>query len=570
MRRRVPQYKEVQQHGRLTLLLARASGESAELFIDAHVPDVLPDALPALRQRWRALCDGARVDVCITDADAPSHAPPLFRQDARLTITADARKLTLRCDVLVRVRSEFWGRPLLLRVRVTPPTSSDDGGGGALQLAREPLDPTLRLANPLQHDLVLRLIREEPAAAEPLVRSLECEIRVSKPLQLRAETRYMGGERVCIVARAANTDPSLELKLLDLQLHLSESYSMTAAESSSSSSSEDRTANARTRSSRQQQRAQATSRRGRPTRQFRVVSDAHGQLPVILRGVEQFNFLFVLEAVDGLQGHVVAGEEDGDEYGGSGEQERAASMSRNDRGAASSASDGIMKRRKSSSSVLATSIPDANSSAAAAARSSKRVGATQTHQTLLTLSWEASSPGGDRLAPPITEHHTIIWSPQLQSRVTSAVAPQHLLLSGSSLLPASAFTSLVVETASSSTSSSGAAAAVRTVRLDAQRALSLSLATLPQQVAVGEVVTLCLVIANRSTRTSFDLTLLAPFAQPASSGASASASSAGASWFSFEATHRLGYVACHLCVCGVTMLTLFVWRRCTTVCCRRA
>ncbi|TYZ62546.1 hypothetical protein PybrP1_009666 [[Pythium] brassicae (nom. inval.)] len=432
-------------------------GEVAELIIDAHATAPSPESLPALRERWRVLCESARVNVRIVDPHAQPLAPPLFRQDVRLALVADAPGVTLRCDVLVRVRSEFWGRPLLLRVRVTP--AADAGGAGeALLNAREPLDAALLLSDPRQHDLVLRLIREEPAAAEPVTRTLEREIRVSKPLQLRAETRYMGGgERVCIVAKATNTDPSLELTVLDLQLHLNESYSMS---SSGDGGSADRGV-ARTRSSSRQQRSTAKAppaRRARPTRQqFRVATDAQGQLPVVLRGGEQFNFLFVLEALAARHDDVAGDAHDDD----------------ND------------------------DVP--------------RAGAVQPpHQTLLTLSWEASSRsgGGGRLVPPITEHHTIICA---------------------SLLPASAFVSLVA----ASSSNGAASAGVRTVRLDAQRALSLSLATLPQHVAVGEVLTLCLVIANRSQHASFDLTLLAPFAP---------ASRAAASWFSFEATHRLGVV----------------------------
>lgn len=459
------------------------SGEVTALVIDARVSAPFTESLPALRERWRVLCASARVDVRIVDPDASPLAPPLFRQDAQLALVADTPAVRLRCDVLVRVRSDFWGRPLLLRVRVTPAADAGEAGD-ALLSAREPLDATLRLSDVHSHDLVLRLTRDEPAAVEPVPRTLECAIRVTKPLQLRAETRYMGRDRVCIVAKVTNTDARLALTVLDLQLHVNESYSMTTSSSHDSGRADRGYAKGKsTRSS--GHRVQGTTQKvqkARRRRHFRVANDAHGQLPVVLQGGEQFNFLFLLDALDSDDGHdddaLREGEED---------------------------------ERGDVTSLVEQPPP---------------------HETLLTLSWEAASStggSGGRLAPPITEHHTIIWSPQSVSSPTSL---------SSLRLPASAFLSLVAP------ASLEASASVRSVRLHAQRALSLSLAAVPPHVAVGDVVTLCLVIANHSHHASFDLTLLAPFTPGA--------------WFSFEATHRLGYAGV-LCTLFVNSSWLVGW-----------
>lgn len=506
----------------------------------------------------------------------------LFHQEAQLELVQDARKeapedgskghslLTFRSDVVLKVRSEYWNRPLKLLVRITPPVS--DTSGGATTVAHDApstvsfaqLDPfasTSFFTEQFQQDHVLRLIREETMAPEPLTRSVEHQISVVKPLQLKMETRYLSKERVCIIAKATNTHAQLELKILDLHLHLNESYSTFSSDVNSS----------RTQSGRLKGQKQSTSTTRRPQRQFRIVNDAQEQFPIRIRGAEQFNFLFILEAIETKSSIEEEGGDAGNDASenasraGDVQDERAASMSKR-----RAPTNTAMKRHSSSGSVTSASITV--NAVSSAIKSAKRIatsgGGGQTQQTLLTLSWEACTspcPAEDgnssqretrRLSAPITEYHTIIWSPQSVSIEVRQVDSAWMAAS----LPLFAFTDLLARNGNS-------AGDVSVEYMSKQCPLNMSLAppsSSQRSIRVGEVVTLCVVITNRSQHTSFDLTLLSPFTTQQNPEAAANGhanhetvqyrqdATRGPGCLSFEATHRLGYVPFVVC-CSLTL-----------------
>lgn len=546
----------------------------------------LAAASAALRRRWKKHVESARVEIRVVEENGTPTKPKaprttLFHQEAQLELDPDTKRearvdksedhtlLVFRSDILLKVRSEYWNRPLKLLVRITPPVSVASGGAAALGrdvlasasfAQMDPFASTSFFTEQFQQDHVQRLIREETMAPEPLTRSAERQICVVKPLQLKMETRYLSKERVCIIAKATNTHAQLELKILDLHLHLNESYSTTTSDANST-----RTQSGRLKGLSQQ----LTSTTRRPQRQFRIVNDAQEQFPIYIRGAEQFNFLFILEAIE-TKGTAVDEEAtgDGDAGGddasesasraaGGVQDERAASMSRR-RAPTSTA----MKRHSSSGSV--TSASKSAHAANSATRSTKRLAGSggQTQQTLLTLSWEActsANPAEDttssksetrRLSAPITEYHTIIWSPQ---SVSIEVRQEHnAWIASSPSLPVSAFTELIAR-------NGNGAGDVSIAHLSKQYPLSMSLApsASQQNIRVGEVVTLCVVIMNCSQHTSFDLTLLSPLtthqrypeaaanADEEQEEQSRRENTRGPRWLSFEASHRLGYVPFH-------------------------
>lgn len=539
-------------------------------------------AAAALRRRWKKFCESARVDIRVVEENGAPTKPKaprmtLFHQDAQLELVQETRRdvpagdandshalLVFRSEVLLKVRSEYWNRPLKLLVRITPPVSVASGESAAFghdrpsssaSLAQlDPFAATSFFTEQLQNDHVLRLVREETMAAEPLTRSVERQICVVKPLQLKMETRYLSKERVCIIAKASNTHAQLELKILDLHLHLNESYSTTSTSEVNSSRTPPKELST-------QQLKSTTTRR--PQRQFRIVNDAQERFPIRIQGAEQFNFLFVLEAIETKGSIDEEADGDGGENGGDDDNasesdksragdvqdERAASMSKR------RAPTRTAMKRHSSSGSFTSAIKSAASSAT---KSAKRLAGGQTQQTLLTLSWEACpspSPVAEtssrsetrRLSAPITEYHTIIWSPQ---SVAIEVRQEHnALVTASPSLPVSAFTELIALNGTS-------AGDVSVAHLSKQSPLSMSLApsSSQQNIRVGEVFTLCVVITNRSQHNNFDLTLLSPFTQQHPAAAVNGHEnqlaqhrqdvSRGPGWLSFETTHRLGYVPC--------------------------
>lgn len=591
-------------------------GETVALFVDVHVPSnpastvtsplteshgsesstpaspTTASAVTALRRRWKKHCESARVEIRVVEENGTPTKPKaprttLFHQEAQLELVQDARKeaseddskghglLTFRSDVVPKVRSEYWNRPLKLLVRITPPVSNTSGGATTVAhdapatVSFAQLDPfasTSFFTEQFQQDHVLRLIREETMAPEPLTRSVERQISIVKPLQLKMETRYLSKERVCIIAKATNTHAQLELKILDLHLHLNESYSTFSSDANSS----------QPQSGRLKGQKQSMSTTRRPQRQFRIVNDAQEQFPIRIRGAEQFNFLFILEAietkssVEGEGGDGGAAGNDASEHAsraGDVQDERAASMSKH-----RAPTNTAMKRHSSSGSVTSASITV--NAASSAIKSAKRIvtsgGGGQTQQTLLTLTWEACAspcPTEDgnssqretrRLLAPITEYHTIIWSPHSVSIEVRQV--DRAWMTASPSLPLFAFTDLLARNGNN-------VGDVSVEYMSKQCPLNMSLAppsSSQQSIRVGKVVTLCVVITNRSQHTSFDLTLLSPFTTQEHPAAAANGhanhepaqhyqdATRGPGWLSFEATHRLGYVPFIVC-CSLTL-----------------
>ncbi|GLD94887.1 hypothetical protein PINS_up003512 [Pythium insidiosum] len=162
-------------------------------------------------------------------------------------------------------------------------------------------------------------------------------------------------------------------------------------------------------------------------------------------------------------------------------------------------------------------------------------------QSLLTMTWEAAqdatdaSSEGDRLWQPhaVTEHHTIIWS-ATSSRAAVAADLETRSLSHL-LLPRVSMGDQKTD--------------VRCVVRDSKCPLSVSLAPLraDQHVRVGEAIALCVVVANRSRDTEFDLTLVLPFGSKAvDAGLQATSgfetpTAKPQTWLAFEASHHLGY-----------------------------
>jgi hypothetical protein len=314
--------------------------------------------------------------------------------------------------------------------------------------------------------------------------------------------------------------------VLDLHLHLNESYANSATANNAA-----KMRSGRLISSTDFFATGSTGARPRlPQRQFRIVNEAQEQFPIRIRSNEQHNFLFLLEALDTGNN----GDEERDdaqvtsenEMEGNDAVERVGSMTKG-KGA-----NGPAVKRHSIGSVSGSSSVNGSGM-----KVTKAV-VTQTHQTLLTLSWEANgSPtsqarsarmNGMQLSAPIIEYHTIIWSPQNSSTssTTTVLAP----------LSTSTLASIGIDGAS-----------VSFAHFGKQCALSMSVSPLPLSppIAVGSMVTICLSIANRSLHTSFDLTLIAPLSQLSSMSSSSaelkrSQLHTRPAWLSFEASHRLG------------------------------
>ncbi|KAF1331941.1 Serine/threonine-protein phosphatase pp-x isozyme, partial [Globisporangium splendens] len=571
-------WRDEWNHARLELRLRDDElfhGETVALYVDVHVPQHIisphsassstsaptspsSSVVAALRQRWKKHCEGARADirVCEETEDATKGKTPrttLFRQDAQLELVQESKDvrtsslsaakeeqandpqssamvLVFRCDILLKVRSEYWNQPLQLSLRITPPSVENGTVAQEEEIYPDPMSEpewSTFFTEQLHRDHVLHLVREETMASDPLARTLERRICVIKPLRLKMETRYLNNERVCIIAKAMNTHPSLELQVLDLHLHLNESYANSATANNAA-----KMRSRRLISSNDFFATGSTGARPRlPQRQFRIVNEAQEQFPIRIRSNEQHNFLFLLEALD--TGNIWDEERDDvqvtseNEMEGNDIVERAGSMTKG-KGA-----NGPAVKRHSIGSVSGSS--SVNGSGTKVTKT-----ATQTHQTLLTISWEANrSPSpqarstrmnGMQLSAPITEYHTIIWSPQTGSisRTTTVLAP----------LFTSTLASLGIDGAS-----------VSFTHFGKQCALSMSVSPLPSSppIAVGNMVTICLAIANRSLHTSFDLTLIAPLAQDSSISSSSaelkhqrSQLHARPAWLSFEASHRLG------------------------------
>ncbi|KAJ0399793.1 hypothetical protein P43SY_002938 [Pythium insidiosum] len=294
-------------------------GETVELRLTAAVPletpavltipgdpaapatEIAPEdarrlALQALEARWRRHCDGARVDIKAVEAGAASATSTrrerattsaaqrqstrlaVFHQSSRIALVSvrdgsssgsGVVTLSFRCELSLRVRAEFWQRPLTLVARVTPTMLRDaedarERETEATQASTEEnssLTPIMTEEWTERH--VMCLLREENLEPPTLTRRVEHRLRVIKPLVLKMETRAVGGGVVAIVARAMNLHHSLSLRVLDLQLHLNQFANHCKA----------------------------------MTGLFRIAKGLDDPFPIDLRPQEQFNFVFLVEEV---------------------------------------------------------------------------------------------------------------------------------------------------------------------------------------------------------------------------------------------------------------------------------
>ncbi|TMW68828.1 hypothetical protein Poli38472_006296 [Pythium oligandrum] len=429
-------------------------------------------ALKDMETRWRAHCDGARADLRVVEpvaskrGDKTQPRATLYHQEAQLTLLSvilneEPTKATvtfrLRTEVTLRVRAEFWGRPLTLIMRVAPKMTRDGADEEAFRddMARQTNSP-MWLTETFTEKHIMRLLREETAEPPALVRRAEYAIRVVKPLVLKMETRHVSETRVSILARARNLHSRLSICILDLQLHVN-------------------------------QFAQQLRTERDLTSAFRVIQGVDNDFPIFLRPEEQYNFVFVVEDV--RQGQV------------------------------SSINEAAVTEKASKHTTV--------SSAGAA------------QQSLLTLTWKAidnavKEPSTTPTLQSITEHHTIIWSSRAtQSPEATVALDQHMKLPppplpklhGASESPTQPRDPLFV-------------------RRDSRCPLRVTVVPLreDQRIQVGQVVTLCVVVANHSKDAEFDLSLVYPqgSTRSVSDTQSIQMSSLQPSWIAFEASHHLG------------------------------
>lgn len=460
-------------------------------------------ASQARRSRWRSHLEEAHVVLTLVDDScAEMRERPLFQQETHLHHLPkkkaefngeesgakvsgtdqenegdDANVLVFWCaEFVLKTRSEYWHRPLLLGLTITIPGN-----------APEPLSVSTEtyLSESLVQNHLLRLIREQTMPTPSLTRRIEQGIQVSKPLQIKMETRYVGKERVCIVARAMNCHATLEVDVLDLQLHLNQP-----------------SFNSRARVKQQPKYGKENSvehEEGSAHRRFRVVNDSSDPFPVRMQPKEQYNFLHVLEAIDSPHSH-----EGHDSHIRKRENDKRHQSSR----AAGSDSEDI----RGTSNVA--------------------------QQTLLTLSWQPHDS-----STVITEHHTVIWNPH-QPDPSDATTLENA--SPSSEIYLNARGDPLYPIALDTTSTRSVGARFSSVKMDKDSPLRVALALVPtgQELVIGRSVTLCALVSNRSTDSSFDLTLVFPLSKSDCSEHPHPASFSGMdlNWLGFEASHRLGYV----------------------------
>ncbi|CAI5728697.1 unnamed protein product [Peronospora destructor] len=239
-----------------------------------------------LLQRWQEHCKGARVHIEVmevpeTDFHATSFTPSsatLFRQETQffhvsvdhLEGEAEAA-VVLKAHFDLNIGHEFWDRPVLLIVHMTPKIGVARVAQGAndpepLRFGpREPVEAFL-----LRDECVsalLSLTREEAQSTPLMTRRVEQRIVITKPLQLEIKIRELAGRRVGVLARVLNAHSTLGLAVKDLHLYLDQSLQPQNALSSE-------------------------------VRRFRIVSGDRASFPVVLQPQERYNFIFVLEPVE--------------------------------------------------------------------------------------------------------------------------------------------------------------------------------------------------------------------------------------------------------------------------------
>ncbi len=252
---------------------------------DRH--DKFVSMLQALETRWREHCDGARITLKIIDsARTKVNANPrttIFHQDSRLTLlpldynnmmeTYDLEErihtltITFVTEFTLRVRAEFFHRPLTLIGRISPKTAEygenmeDDG----INLSVQGLNSIL-LNEEFTEKHVFRLLQGKAMEPPVLTRRVEHQMMAMKPLVLKIETRHLSTTRIAIVAKAVNTHTILDLNLIDLQLHLNQFTHNNKPFSLHSSG-------------------------------YRICQGMDDQFPITLRSQETYNFVFVIEEV---------------------------------------------------------------------------------------------------------------------------------------------------------------------------------------------------------------------------------------------------------------------------------
>lgn len=465
------------------------------------------------RSRWQTHLEEAHaVLTLVDDSSAETHERPLFEQETQLlhylpkkkleasgvesgVIVSetdqgndrevdDANAVVFRCaEFVLKTHSEYWHRPLLLALTVTIPGN-----------APEPLPVSTEtyLSESFVQNHLLRLIREQTMPMPSLTRRIEQEIRVSKPLQIKMETRYVGKERVCIVAKAMNCHATLEVDVLDLQLHLNQPSFSVRPRVKLSKHGKGTAENSVDHAERSIQR------------RFRIVNDSRDPFPVRMQPKEQYNFLHVLEAID--LPHSLAGHE------------------------------GQIRKRMEDKRHQSSRTPASDNEDARETHGNSNVA----QQTLLTLSWQPHDS-----STVITEHHTIIWNPR-QPDPSDATTPENAFPSseiyfnarGDPLYP------ITLDASAARRSVGVMNEQFSCVKMDKDSPLRVALTLVPasQEVVIGRTITLCALVSNRSSGSSFDLTLVFP---PSKNDLrehpySASSSSMDLNWLGFEASHRLG------------------------------
>ncbi|KAG3119669.1 hypothetical protein PI124_g2147 [Phytophthora idaei] len=213
---------------------------------------------------------------------------------------------------------------------------------------------------------------------------------------------------------------------------------------------------------------------GRDASRFRVVSGDKVPFPVVLQPQERYNFLFVLEPVT-LE---------------------------------VTTPDESLKGPEGDDNEQANSNTQKKNKSPVARRST-------VSSTLLTLSWQAAAVSMDA----ITENRSIVWSPPRSFSSLSSDDVQGLV---------------TYVQARNMKKGAKPYADFKCERLLPDSALQATVAPLSSIISVGNAVTVCVTVVNRSARTDFDLTLVLP---SQNEGISTTPDVVG-----FEASHRLGLV----------------------------
>ncbi|KAI9906877.1 hypothetical protein PsorP6_004064 [Peronosclerospora sorghi] len=247
----------------------------------------LKDAAESL-QLWKDHCKEARVQIQVveileTDIHASNSTPApstLLRQETHIFHVSmdqvedknDRPVIRLKTQFDLKIRQDFWNRPVLLIVHITPKNKifhaavesndfSDVFRFGSKEFGRD-----LILRDEWARSQLVSHTRDETQTMPLMTRRVEQRVVVTNPLQLDIESRGLPKQRIGILAQASNRHSALALSVRDLHLHLNQPY-----------------------------RTLTTG-----TSYYRIVSGDKGPFPVVLQPQEQYNFLFILERGEGM------------------------------------------------------------------------------------------------------------------------------------------------------------------------------------------------------------------------------------------------------------------------------